>query len=84
MVKRIYIQVAGAKITILIIFLFCNRTTNKNPLKDDDFSNIKKIEIINQWEGYSVTKQEDINVLFKILKFQVVHFKERKLKYFRF
>lgn len=42
MVKRIFIQVAGAIIMILIIFLFYNRTTNKNPLKDNNFSSIKK------------------------------------------
>jgi hypothetical protein len=66
--KRTLVRIAGAIIAILIIFLLYNRTTNINPLKDEDILNIRKIEIVNQWEGYSVTKQEDINVLFKILK----------------
>lgn len=55
---------------LLVIFLFYNRSTNENPLKDVNVLNIEEIGISNIPEGYScnVTKQEDINVLFKLLK----------------
>jgi len=69
MKKKILIRIVGLIIAIFI-FLSYNRSTNANPLKDEDVLNIKEINIFNPSEGfsYSVTKQADINVLFKLLK----------------
>jgi len=71
MKKKRLILIFGLIITmLLVIFLFYNRSTNVNPLKDENVLNIKVINISNPSEGYScsVTKQEDINILFKLLK----------------